>query len=286
MTSRFACGILILSLALLNACGPPDRQSSDALIGHWLGNVSYRDATVRFEFDIERSGDSLVAYFTSDEMLVRARPIGRVSFDKPRVQFVIPDERVPLTFDGWLRRNLIVGTLTSAALPNPERKATLPQLSLRHTHPSMFPYRVETLESARNRLYRPSLQGPYPAVVLVSDPRRPLAVSLDAYADRFARAGFAALVLESERDVAQAFKSLRARRDVDVASSAMFRVAVAPESVLVEGEPGSVPAERQRRAFGPGTVLPSAGGAFEWPREAPGVIDSMITWMRARSLER
>ena len=60
---RIACSVLIASLALLVSCGPPDRQSSEALIGHWLGNASYRDATVKFEFDIVQSGDSLVAFF-------------------------------------------------------------------------------------------------------------------------------------------------------------------------------------------------------------------------------
>lgn len=285
MTSRFAAGMLIGSLALLASCGPPDRQSSDALIGHWLGNASYRNASVKFEFDIVPQGDSLVAFFTSDEMLVRDRPIGQVSFDKPRVHFVIPDEHAPVTFNGWLRRNLIVGTLSSPTFPDPERKATLPQLSLRHTHPSMFPYRVDTLGSTA-RVFTPSLQGPYPAVVLVPDQRRPLGVSLDAYADRFARAGFIAFVLNTAGDPAHAIAALRQRSDVDSARGSVCVVTATAESVAVRGEPGSLVADTARRVFGPAVIVRSAAGAFDWPREAPGVVDSMITWMRARSLER
>lgn len=285
MTSRVARGLLIASLALLTSCGPPDRQSADALVGHWLGNASYRDATVKFEFDIAQSGDSLVAFFTSDEMLVRNRPIGRVSYDKPRVHFVIPDEHAPLTFDGWLRRNLIVGSLASSAFPNPERKATLPQLSLRHTHPSMFPYRVDTLEAAV-RVFTPSLQGPYPAVVLVPDPQSPLGVSLEGYADRFARAGFVALVLGAPGDLAHALAALRQRRDVDSTRGNVCVVTAIAECLAVSGAPQSRGAEVPQRVFAPVVVARDTAGTFHWPREAPGVLDSMITWMRARAIER
>ena len=33
-------------------------------------------------------------------------------------------------------------------------------------------------------------------------------------------------------------------------------------------------------------LRPTAEEPFDWPREAPGVVDSMITWMRARSFAR
>ncbi|MEO5987371.1 MAG: hypothetical protein ABIU54_02250, partial [Candidatus Eisenbacteria bacterium] len=171
LAQMYACGLCMA--ALLTSCGPPDRQSPDALVGHWLGNVSYRDATVKLEFDVRKQGDSLAAWITSDELLLRDMPIGSFTYAKPRVRFVIPDEEAPLTFDGWLRRNLLVGTFTSSRFPHPERKATLPQLSLRRTYPSSFPYRVDTLRFAGSgvwlaaRLYVPLTQGPYPAVVLM-----------------------------------------------------------------------------------------------------------------------
>lgn len=402
MTSRWAHGslavLITFALASLVSCGPPDRQSGDALIGHWLGNVSYRDATAKLEFDIERQGDSLIARVTSDELLMRDLPIGHVSFDKPRVHFVLPDEEAPITFDGWLRRNLVVGTFTASVFPNPERKATLPQLSLRHTHPSMFPYRVDTLRftgagvSLAARLYTPSTQGPYPAVVLLQGSTQNLGASLNAYADRFARAGFVALVYDKrgagassgdplhytlrdlEADAEGAFRFLRSRASIDTAhvglwgfsqgaflaprvaqaSRAAFIVAVSAPVTTLEDNAAwqdsvrrrAPPSGRRPRWFtearaedprpvwretklpvlaiygerddlvpGPrsaaslAALLTAAGHAdhrimvvpranhalelrptaeepFDWPREAPGVVDSMITWMRARSFAR
>lgn len=237
--SVFTIAALLGALGAVASCGPPDRQSSAALVGHWLGNASYRDATVKFEFDVEARGDSLAATFTSDELLVRDLPIGDFSYAKPRIHFVVPGMDEPLTFDGWLRRNLIVGVLSSPHFRNPERKATLPQLSLRHTHPSSFPYRVDTLRFAGAagsfavRVFTPSTQGPYPAVLMVPGGASPIAAQAHAHADRLARAGFVAMVYDQRgagdsggsvasasadapaRDAAALFQRLRALPGVD-----------------------------------------------------------------------
>lgn len=357
--------LAVLALAAAS-CGPADVQSPDALVGHWLGNVSHRDATARLEFDIERRGDSLVARFTSDEWLVRDQPIGRVAFAPPRVHFELPCAGDTLVFDGWLRRNLVVGTLAPGRGAGERRSATLPQLSLRHTYASEFPYRVDTLRARVGeaqgfgaRLYLPSTQGPYPAVLLVGGEREGRAA---AYADRFARAGFAALVLPDPfmeplqsgssaaagaagtAQAAAAFTALRARADVErgaigivaagldasacarlagseraaylVLLSAPFGPAGAglrwPEPALAAlalyGERDTVAATAATadrlagamRAAGsadalvrviPGagpalTLAPRAGEPFDWPREAPGLMDSVVTWMRTRRAGR
>ncbi len=383
---------------LLGSCGPPDRQSADALVGHWLGNASYRDATVRLELDVERRGDSLAARITSDELLIRDSPIATFAYAEPRVHFVIPDEEAPLTFDGWLRRNLIVGAFTSSRFPHPERKATLPQLSLRRTYPSTFPYRVDTLRFAGSgvwlagRLYTPLTQGPNPGVVLMQGSTQNLGASLNALADRFARAGFVAIVYDKRgsgassgdpdgytladlvADAGGAFRLLRSRPDVDsthvgfwglsqgaflapqvaMANRAAFVVAVSgPAWTLgenfawqdsVRGRPtrgGRYPqwfvqaratdplpswralrvpvlaiyGERDELVPGPRSAAtleatlrgarhpdatvrvfpranhvlklqPSGAEPFDWPREVPGAVDTMVSWMRVRAIAR
>lgn len=388
----------LCAAAVLASCGPPDRQSTDALVGHWLGNVSYRDATAKIELDVEKQGDSLVARITSDELLIHEMPIGTFSYSKPHVHFVIPDEDAPLTFDGWLRRNLVVGTFTSSMFPRPERKATLPQLSLRRTHPSTFPYRVDTLRFAGSgvwlaaRLYTPRTQGPNPGVVLMQGSTQNLGAGLNAMAERFARAGFVALVYDKRgsgassgdpdrysladlvADAGGAFRLVRSRPDVDSANVGFWglsqgaflapRVASANRAAFVVAVSGPmwtlsenlawqdslrgrstqggryptwfeqdrstdplpswralrVPVlalygERDDLVPGPHSAAllqttlrearhpdatvrvlaranhmlklrPRDSEPFDWPREAPGAVDTMVSWMRARVIAR
>jgi dienelactone hydrolase len=341
------------------SCGPADVQSPDALVGHWLGNVSHRDATARLEFDIERRGDSLVARFTSDEWLVRDLPIGRVSYAPPRVHFVVPCAGDTLVFDGWLRRNLVVGALSPSRGAGEGRSATQPQLSLRHTYASEFPYRVDALQVSagdaprlRAPLYLPSMQGPYPGVLLVDGAGAGRAAAL---ADRLARAGFAALVLPGSplaspqsgsgpatgaAEAAAGFEALRARADVEsgaiglmamgLDAAAAARLAAAEHAAyLVLWSAPLAPAGMPQRWPSPAlpvlalygerdtltasaaaaellrdamraagavdarvrvipragqalTLAPAAGEPFDWPREAPGLMDSVVTWMRVR----
>ncbi len=356
-----ALAVLLSALVSLASCGPPDLQSGEALIGHWLGNASYRDATIKFEFDVEARADSLVATFTSDELLVRDLPIGNFSYAKPRVHFVVPGMDEPLTFNGWLRRNLVVGTLSSPHLRNPERRATLPQLSLRHTHPSSLPYRVDTLRfegvagSLAVRVLIPSTQGPYPAVLLVPGGANGIAALAHAHADRLARAGFVAMVYDQRgsgassgssagvsmddlaRDAAVVLRQLRRLPGVDSAyvglwgldgagvvaevvkrERSAFTVVISPPPVALPGlatsrapllvlfgaraaDSGDAKHwERQLRAANHPDArvrvvekadrmlrIRSEGGeAFDWPREAPGALDSMIAWMRERAIAR
>ena len=345
------CALVLGCSLLLASCGPPDRQSPDALVGHWLGNVSYRDATARLEFDVEQQGDSLVARFTSDELLIHDLPIGRFSYARPRVHFALSGPMGPLEFEGWLRRNLIVGQFHSRGFPNTERAALLPQLSLRHTYPSQFPYRVDTVMFAGSgdprtgRLYTPRAQGPYPAVVIQPRFTADKAAIFQGYADRFARAGFQALVIGSGADpVAQAsaaIRFLRAGANVDRARVGLvcfspraellasvaapdpptFVVGVSPDlpdSALRGHAPhrSTVPlllvfgardalldsplaAHQGREVFhawsNPDAAVrvfsradhrirlaPVGDEPFDWPRPAPGLVDTLVSWMRQR----
>ena len=354
---RLRSGFLLTAFAILmGSCGPPDRQSRDALVGHWLGNLSYRDATARLECDFTLDGDSLVGHFTCDELLIRDAPVGQITFAPPRVRLERLDIAGAWVFEGWLRRNLTVGSLRRLPLRSSDRTALSPQLSLRHTYPSQLEYRIDTLRIeepqkwAAARAYIPRIQGPHPAVLLVGGTAGVDIAYRYALADRFARAGFVAMVYEQQRERAitdslsqaeAAFDLLRRRPEVDsrriglwgalqaaplalrLASrrDVVFVVAVSgptdPPQPWMEARPpllalygardsagaGTANAERLRGMLRHATrrdvsvlVVPGADGrlrlarrtgeAFDWPREAPGAVDTMITWMRRLSHPR
>ena len=129
----------VLALGLLFAsagCGPRDVQTAQGLVGDWKGHVAWHDATTPIALHVRAEGDSLVATMDAPALNVSAQPIGRVSFDSPRVHFVVADSAGTIAFDGWRRRNLIVGGLVwlagsrASGAAEPARAALLPQLSL------------------------------------------------------------------------------------------------------------------------------------------------------------
>ena len=91
-------------------------QQPEALIGRWQGHVAWRDATTPVMLEVARSDDSLAAMFSAPALGVEELPIGKLSYDPPRVHFTVRDARARSTFDGWLRRGLVVGAFSSDSL--------------------------------------------------------------------------------------------------------------------------------------------------------------------------
>lgn len=132
-----------LALAFLSSCGPADQQSSAALLGEWNGHVAWRDGTTPLTIHIGAQGDSLVATLDAPALGVTAQSLGKLSYDSPRVHFAVADSAAEYVFDGWLRRGLIVGALSSVTRGAAQNPSLLPQLSLkRHVQsarPSPWP---------------------------------------------------------------------------------------------------------------------------------------------------
>lgn len=124
---RLGIGILLLALG---ACGPRDRQVPVALVGRWQGRIAWRDAETPVALEIAAEGDSLTAVLDAPDLGLARAPIGRVSFDSPRVHFAIPGSRDTVAFDGWFRRGVFTGALSSSALGRGGRTALLPQLAM------------------------------------------------------------------------------------------------------------------------------------------------------------
>ncbi|MFN8586704.1 MAG: hypothetical protein U0704_02795 [Candidatus Eisenbacteria bacterium] len=124
-------GVALAFLLLAAAgCGPRDVQTAQGLVGDWKGHVAWRDATTPLVLHVRAEGDSLVATMDAPALHVTGQPVGRVSFDSPRVRFVVADSAGTITFDGWRRRNLIVGAWSGGPVAGVTNRALLPQLSL------------------------------------------------------------------------------------------------------------------------------------------------------------
>ncbi|MBI5170093.1 MAG: hypothetical protein HZA61_11435 [Candidatus Eisenbacteria bacterium] len=146
-------------LSFLGGCGPRDVQTAGSLVGEWKGHVAWRDGTTPLVLHVRADGDSLAATLDAPALGVSAQPIGRVSFDSPRVHFAVADSAGTVAFDGWLRRGLVVGALSGGPLAAETNRALLPQLSLKQAvkpaKPSPWPEGVvgaePPLESAKER---------------------------------------------------------------------------------------------------------------------------------------
>jgi len=133
---RAAAGAFAACAALaLGACGPRDVQSPAALVGRWEGHVAWRDATTPLAIVVAPRGDSLAVRFFAPSLGVDSLDAGRIAFDSPRVHFTVPDSAGAIAFDGWLRRGLVVGVLSSPLLGGETNRARLPQLSLKRRVP-------------------------------------------------------------------------------------------------------------------------------------------------------
>lgn len=234
--ARLAAALLA---ALPAACGPNDVQSPDALVGHYEGNIAYRDATLPVDLDVERVAGRLVARATLPAMLERDLPLEGFSFGSPAVRFRLPMGEETWSFEGWFRRSIVSGTFSGGSLPAAANRNTLPHLGLKRvTRRPPAPYRADTVSFAgaaaplAGTVLAPDDSLAHPAIVLLGGGGRGTRGETLELADRFARAGFVALAFDArgrgasagdpvttaadhERDGIAAVEFLRGRPGVD-----------------------------------------------------------------------
>jgi len=237
-SSRTPAAALLAAAVLLGSCGPRDVQSPAALAGHWEGNLAWRDQTVPVDLDIAPAGDTLAARFGSPALLLRDLPVKGFRYRSPRVDFRVPVGTGTWDFDGWFRRNMLVGACSGGSLPRSQRLGAMPQLGLRRVPPAPGPYVADTVRfaggaaSLSGTLLSPRDSLAHPALLLLPSPDDGPRSIAPALADRFARAGFvtlrydprgrgasagtpAASPADAERDAAAAIEYLRRRPGVD-----------------------------------------------------------------------
>jgi len=236
---RALARLAVALLALLPvACGPNDVQSPAALVGHYEGNIAYRDATLPMDLDVAMEGGRLVARATLPALLQRDLPLEDFAFRSPQVRFRLPMGGETWLFEGWFRRSIVSGTFSGGSLPASPNRNTLPHLGLKRvTRRPPAPYAADTVRFAgaaaplAGTVLAPNDSGSQPAIVLLGGGERGTRAETLELADRFARAGFVALSYDArgqgasagepaatfadhERDAIAAMDFLRSRRGV------------------------------------------------------------------------
>lgn len=169
--------------------------------GRWVGEARYRGATLGVEIDLRWENDRLAGRFSSDEAMLLDLPLRRVRYRSNRLRFEIPDEQAPLVFGGRLEKGRITGVIDTGPVPEGEPRMSL-TLERERQPAEPRPYRIERVTLPRGGftlaglLYAPEGARGAPAVLLLQGSSTPLADSYRAFADRFARAGIAALVFD------------------------------------------------------------------------------------------
>ncbi|MCC6350699.1 MAG: dienelactone hydrolase family protein [Candidatus Eisenbacteria bacterium] len=240
MTARLRLAQLLplaAALAFLAGCGPRDVQTPEALAGHYEGSVAYRDETMPVDLDIELRDGRPAARVSLPAMLVRDQPVEAFEFRSPKVRFRLPVGGGTMLFDGWFRRDVLSGVLSGGPLPFTLNRNTLPRLGLRRVARRPDTLAVDTVRfaggsvSLAGTLIAPRDSLVSPAVLVLGGEHGTRGDGLEL-ADRFARAGFVALVFDSrgqgasagdanvaladlELDAVEAMEFLRRRPGVD-----------------------------------------------------------------------
>jgi dienelactone hydrolase len=192
--------VLAVAIMFASGCARPAARRPGTPLGHWEGRASFRGKAVPLAIDFTSDGDSLAGEFSSDALLILRKPLADVRFETPALRFVIQDADAPLTFEGRLSGDSLVGSLESGAFPDDAGPG--PRLSLHRAAPPASAVLEEEVTfqgqgvELRGSLFRPSADGPHPGVVLLQGSTLNTRDHYRYYADRFARAGFVVLTFD------------------------------------------------------------------------------------------
>src|SRR5262249_3759242 len=165
-------------------------------------------ASLEFSIHFRSDGDTLRAYFNSPDLMLLGQPLDSVHYDRPRIRFVTSDDH-PVAFAGTVAGDSIVGTARIGVVPgvvDSGAAASAPPLRfmLRHAIVPPPPYGTHRVAFTSDgvglagTVYMPAgMPHTLPGVVILQGSSSNLRHEYRFYADRFARAGFAVLVVEN-----------------------------------------------------------------------------------------
>jgi pimeloyl-ACP methyl ester carboxylesterase len=235
--------IYVLLATLMASC-----SNSTSPEGTWLGTAELGGSKLEFSIALER-GDSgrWSGTLSSQDLLMLRSPLRNLRVDSNNVSFELPDPDAPLTFTAIFQGTTGQGhggPVPEAIAAHLRRRGADPALRLRfrrsepvtdssiRSEPVSIPRGGVTL---RGEVFAPAATGRHAAVLLLQGSTSNERHHYYAYADYFARQGFAALVfdkrgsgdstgdyasatyLDLKDDAAAALRVLRQRYDVDAA---------------------------------------------------------------------
>jgi uncharacterized protein len=190
-TAKLICALFGCIILTVGGSGTSAAPHGASLDGHWEGTLLQHGQQLPIRFDFTRGGTTLKGRFSVDRWRVMDYPLDAVKVAGDRVTFHVGDN----AFDGTLR-----GLRATGTFKGDDGAGTF---DVRRVTPRPLPY-AEVSVTFRNgdvalagTLAIPRTPGRHPAVVLIHGSGPQSRWGTNRYiADRFARAGIAALAYD------------------------------------------------------------------------------------------
>jgi len=237
-----AAVVLLAGLAAYGAFGQArggDQAADSAgIVGGWTGTWTKNGDALPVTVTFESSPQGLTGHFDSDALQVAAIPFREVSATLPLVHFVLAGDSTTTIFDGTLNGGVIEGSLAEGATKG----------SFRMVRERAMPSAISSSEvtfadgsvALAGSLLLPAGAGPHPAIVFLQGSGPEGRWANRYLAERFAKAGFAALIYDKRGvgqstgdwhtsgfdelagDAAAAVRFLRDRSEIDGAKIGIY----------------------------------------------------------------
>jgi pimeloyl-ACP methyl ester carboxylesterase len=169
--------------------------AASGLIGHWQGQWVREGSALQVWVDFTRSDSGYAGSFGSEALRVLDIPFRSVQSDTSGVRWLLVGDATTSRFSGRLAGDRLSGGF--------EDGASSGSFELLRTHQSSAPpYATEEVRfrhgevTLAGSLLMPATRGPHPALVFVHGSGPEARYAERFLADRFARAGFAALIYD------------------------------------------------------------------------------------------
>ena len=187
-----------LALFALVGCAPISHAADIA--GTWTGTWTKNGDALPVGVTFLRSDGGVSGSFDSDALQVAGIPFRQVSYAPPNVHFVLAGDASTSTFDGTLKGDVVEGTFVEG-----EARGSFRLIRTPAAQPA-----IQAREITFNNgdvklagtLLLPSAAGPHPAIVFLHGSGAEGRWANRYLAERFAKAGFAALIYD-KRGVGQ-----------------------------------------------------------------------------------
>jgi hypothetical protein len=200
----------------------PAAVRSPGLAGHWRGQWLRDGAALDVWLDFTRADSGYSGSFGSDGLRVLDIPFREVRVDSGAVHWTIVGDATTSRFDGKLAGDRLGGTFRDGDAAG--------TFEVRRTgEPTTPPYSIEPVRfnhgdvTLAGSLLMPASAGPHPAIVFVHGSGAEGRYASRYLADRFARAGFAALIYD-KRGVGESGGDWRHSTFEDLAGDALAAI--------------------------------------------------------------
>jgi hypothetical protein len=188
-------GILVGLALLLCSFHTSSNAAQNSIDGHWEGALLREGDELKVAVHFRTEAGNLKGTIDSPDAGGLGIPLIKISFESPKVHFELPPAAGGFIFDGEVKADTIAGNLkVFGRLP-----ATF---ALKRTPTQPIAYKQEEVHfqngatTLAGTLMIPATKGPHPAILLLPSSGPATRDSSRFLADRFARLGVAALIVD------------------------------------------------------------------------------------------